>query len=198
MGGKSVQLGGVPHDVYGITTRGVRTYVQELYKVLNLDERSITKFQTGGPDGDLGSNEILQSCDKTTALVDASGVAYDPNGLRRNELERLARTRQMICKFNSDFLGEGGFLVLVTDEDVVLPDGSRWRTGLELRDSFVTTKYAHADLFVPCGGRPATVNHSNVEKLIMGGVPAWKMVSHHQHSNSLQFSDNIIAVKCSW
>merc|ERR1719276_836013 len=102
--GKSVELGGVPHDVYGITTRGVRTYVQELYKVLNLDERNITKVQTGGPDGDLGSNEILQSCDKTVALVDVSGVAYDPNGLHRPELERLARLRQQISGFNRSCL----------------------------------------------------------------------------------------------
>merc|ERR1712178_674719 len=45
--GKSVHLGGVPHDVYGITTRGVRTYVQELYKALGLEETTITKLQTG-------------------------------------------------------------------------------------------------------------------------------------------------------
>ena len=31
------------------------------------DESKITKFQTGGPDGDLGSNEILVSKDNTVA-----------------------------------------------------------------------------------------------------------------------------------
>jgi glutamate dehydrogenase len=147
-----------------------------LYKVLNLDERGITKFQTGGPDGDLGSNEILQSLDKTTAIVDGSGVAYDPNGLARTELERLARSRQTISHFNRNSLGEGAFLVLVGDENVSLPDGSQWRTGLQLRNSFVFTEYARADLFVPCGGRPATVNDANIDKLLVNGASPWSMV----------------------
>jgi len=174
--GKSPQLGGVPHDVYGITTRGVRTMVQELYKVLNLDEKTITKFQTGGPDGDLGSNEILQSCDKTIAIVDGSGVAYDPAGLARPELERLATARQMVHKFNRDCLGAGGFIVLIGDENVVLPDGAKWRTGMDLRNQFVFTKYAKADLFVPCGGRPGSVNDSNIDSLLSDGKSPWKMV----------------------
>ena len=41
----------------------VHTYVTELLKELGEDEDKITKFQTGGPDGDLGSNEILISKD---------------------------------------------------------------------------------------------------------------------------------------
>jgi hypothetical protein len=36
----------------------------------------VTKFQTGGPDGDLGSNEILVSKDRTIAIVDGSGVVW--------------------------------------------------------------------------------------------------------------------------
>lgn len=35
-----------------------------------------TKVQTGGPDGDLGSNEIKISKDRTVGIVDGSGVAY--------------------------------------------------------------------------------------------------------------------------
>lgn len=173
--GKSVRFGGVPHDVYGITTCGVRTYVRELYRSLNLQEESITKVQTGGPDGDLGSNEILRSKDMTVALVDVSGVAFDPAGLARVELERLARARKQISSFDRVHLGEGGFLVLVSDENITLPDGSFWRTGLDLRDQFISTKYARADLFVPCGGRPATINATNVKHLLSHGSP-WKMV----------------------
>merc|ERR1719181_1284178 len=76
--GKSVKLGGVPHDTYGMTTCSVHTYVKELLNALGEDESKITKFQTGGPDGDLGSNEILISKDKTIGIVDGSGVLYDP------------------------------------------------------------------------------------------------------------------------
>ena len=105
------------------------------------DECSITKFQTGGPDGDLGSNEILVSKDKTIvpelvkrskkrearcpekstaererefnvrkvsesckAIVDGSGVVYDPHGIDRAELRRLAKMRVPISQFNRSML----------------------------------------------------------------------------------------------
>ena len=52
-------------------------YVRSVLSCLdkcNLEETKITKFQTGGPDGDLGSNEIKISHDTTIALVDGSGL----------------------------------------------------------------------------------------------------------------------------
>lgn len=57
--GKSAeQLGGIPHDTYGMTTLSVRQYVTGVYKVFGLDESKIYKVQTGGPDGDLGSSTL--------------------------------------------------------------------------------------------------------------------------------------------
>jgi len=56
--GKSAEkLGGVPHDVYGMTSLSVRQYVLGIYKHFGLREKDVTKVQTGGPDGDLGSSE---------------------------------------------------------------------------------------------------------------------------------------------
>ena len=55
--GKSAEaLGGVPHDKYGMTSLSVRQYVVGIYNKLGLREKEITKVQTGGPDGDLGSS----------------------------------------------------------------------------------------------------------------------------------------------
>lgn len=55
--GKSAEkLGGVPHDAYGMTSLSIRQYVLGIYKQLGLREKDITKVQTGGPDGDLGSS----------------------------------------------------------------------------------------------------------------------------------------------
>ena len=64
---KSPSLGGIPHDTYGMTTRSVHQYVLGILNKLGLDESQIKKLQTGGPDGDLGSNEIKISkvCVKT-------------------------------------------------------------------------------------------------------------------------------------
>lgn len=72
--GKSPQLGGVPHDTYGMTTRSVRQFVTGIQRKLGLEQKEVTKIITGGPDGDLGSNEILMGVEKILAIVDGSGV----------------------------------------------------------------------------------------------------------------------------
>lgn len=88
--GKSLHLGGIPHDVYSMTTRGVRAYCIGIQEKLGLDGSTLTKVQTGGPDGDLGSNEIKLGNEKTIAVVDGSGVLCDPAGIEPVELLRLA------------------------------------------------------------------------------------------------------------
>lgn len=176
--GKSVSLGGVPHDTYAMTTTSVHTYVTELLHQLGEDESQITKFQTGGPDGDLGSNEILISKDNTVAIVDGSGVLYDPAGLNRVELRRLAKQRLPVKHFDRSLLKTGGFLVVVDESDVVLPDGSKYLTGAELRDSFHLTTYATANLFVPCGGRPNSITSDNVKRMFTadGLKPKFRLI----------------------
>jgi len=174
--GKSEALGGIPHDVFGMTTRGVHQYVLGVIRKLGLDETALTKLQTGGPDGDLGSNEIKISKDKTVAIVDGSGVLYDPEGIERSELTRLATSRKMVIHFDRSKLGPKGFLVLIDDHDVTLPDGRLVDSGMNFRNNFHLDPLASAELFVPCGGRPAAVNLSNVDKLFVNGKPMFKYV----------------------
>lgn len=64
----------MPHDTYGMTTRSVRQFVTGIYRKLGLKQEEVTKIITGGPDGDLGSNEILMGTEKILAIVDGSGV----------------------------------------------------------------------------------------------------------------------------
>jgi len=49
-----------------------------------MNEENISKFMTGGPDGDLGSNEVLISKDKTIAVVDGkySSPLLPPQSVR--------------------------------------------------------------------------------------------------------------------
>jgi glutamate dehydrogenase len=174
--GKSAEhLGGVPHDTYGMTSLSVRQYVVGIYKQLGLQEKNITKVQTGGPDGDLGSNEILLSSDKTIAVIDGSGVLADPAGLNRQELIRLAKLRVPVSHFDKSILSKDGYLVKIEEQDVKLPsgeivyDGTDFRNGAHLRFK--------ADLFVPCGGRPEAVNVSNMAALIDAeGKPHFKYI----------------------
>lgn len=169
--GKSQSLGGIPHDKYGMTSLGVRAYVNMLYKTLNLENSPIYKFQTGGPDGDLGSNEILLSTENEiyVGILDGSGVLCDPKGLDKHELLLLAKERKMISNFDKSKLSKLGFFVSVDDTDVMLPNGAIVSNGTTFRNVFHTEvfKYVdHVDLFVPCGGRPNSINLNNLHCFI--------------------------------
>lgn len=176
--GKSQSLGGIPHDTYGMTTRSVHQYVLGIYRTFGLNEEECTKLQTGGPDGDLGSNEIKISKDKTIAIVDGSGVLYDPKGIDREELLRLAGERKMISHFDCSKLSSEGFRVLVDENNVQLPNGEVVENGLQFRNTFHTHPLAAATVFVPCGGRPESVDLYNVQKLINqeDGTPLFKYI----------------------
>ncbi|EPB84272.1 glutamate dehydrogenase [Mucor circinelloides 1006PhL] len=175
--GKSQSMGGIPHDKYAMTTRSVHQYVLGIYRKLHLKEEEVTKFQTGGPDGDLGSNEIKISSDKTIAVVDGSGVLYDAAGINRTELTRLANSRLMISNFDTGNLSSEGFRVLVDENNVKLHDGSVVENGLNFRNSFHTNALAQATLFVPNGGRPESVGLDNVQALIeCGNGPLFKYI----------------------
>jgi glutamate dehydrogenase len=159
--GKSPTIGGIPHDEHGMTTIGVHQYVLGILNKVNLDESKITKIQTGGPDGDLGGNEIKFSRDKTIAIIDGSGVLYDPSGIDRKELLRLVKSKKMVEHFDKKLISKDGFLITINDHNVKLPDQTLVESGQEFRNTFHLTKYAKADLFVPCGGRPRSINISN-------------------------------------
>lgn len=176
--GKPVRMGGIPHDLYGMTTNSVHEYVIQTLKKLGLKEEDMTKVMTGGPDGDLGSNEILISKDQITAIVDGSGVLYDPAGLNRDELTRLAKERKMVENFDKKLLSENGFLVTIKEKDVTLPGEDKAESGLEFRNFFHLNPKFEADLFVPCGGRPASININNWKKFVdKEGRPRFNVIS---------------------
>lgn len=175
--GKPLLEGGIPHDIYGMTTNSVHEYVLGILRKLNIAEDKITKVQTGGPDGDLGSNEILISKDKTLCVIDGSGVLFDPDGLDRAELTRLANKRVMVEHFDKTKLGKKGFLVHINDKNVKLPDGSVVDNGLSFRNTFHLHPMLRADLFVPCGGRPNSITIQNWKQLLDdNGVPRFKYI----------------------
>lgn len=167
--GKSPKLGGIPHDRYGMTTLSVREYVTGIYRKLKLDESQVRKLQTGGPDGDLGSNEILLGHEKYCAVVDGAGVLIDPNGLNRSELVRLAKERKMISHFDISTLSKDGYRVLVEDTNITLPSGEVINNGTTFRNTFHLRNQEHYDVFVPCGGRPESIDFSSASHLISEG-----------------------------
>ena len=175
--GKPVTMGGIPHDLYGMTTNSVHQYVLNILTKEGRREEEITKVMTGGPDGDLGSNEILISKDRILAIIDGSGVLYDPEGINREELTRLAKARKPIAYFRKKFLSTQGFLVSVEAKNVTLPGGEKIENGLEFRNTFHLDPRFQADLFVPCGGRPASININNWRAFLAeDGQPRFKYI----------------------
>jgi glutamate dehydrogenase len=175
--GKPLGMGGIPHDLYGMTTNSSHQYVIKILDRLQLEEESVTKVMTGGPDGDLGSNEILISKDKIMAIIDGSGVLYDPQGIDRKELTRLAKKRIPVEHFQQNHLSPEGFLVKITEKNKVLPGGERVISGLDFRNTFHLNPKFAADLFVPCGGRPASININNWKEFINEkGEPRFRFV----------------------
>ncbi|CCE63716.1 hypothetical protein TPHA_0F02350 [Tetrapisispora phaffii CBS 4417] len=169
--GKSASLGGIPHDEYGMTSLGVRAYVNALYRTLNLENTTIRKFQTGGPDGDLGSNEILLSTNNElyVAIVDGSGVLCDSNGLDSLELIKLANSRSTVSNYDMKKLSNMGFFVSVDDMDIMIPNSTIVANGTTFRNTFHTQIFKFVDkidLFVPCGGRPNSINLNNLHYFI--------------------------------
>ncbi|KAL6930010.1 hypothetical protein ACO0SA_001417 [Hanseniaspora valbyensis] len=167
--GKSQSLGGIPHDEYGMTSLSVRAFIEGVYEKLGLTETPLMKFQTGGPRGDLGSNEILLSTDNETyvGMVDGSGTLVDPQGLNREELVRLAKLRVPVENFNTSLLSKDGFFVSVKDMNVKLPNGMVVSDGTVFRNK-IHSEYLFqflpkVDVFVPCGGRPASININNID-----------------------------------
>ncbi|KAH8894893.1 NAD-dependent glutamate dehydrogenase [Thozetella sp. PMI_491] len=167
--GKSPKLGGIPHDSYGMTTLSVREYVKGIYRKLNLDPSTVRKMQTGGPDGDLGSNEILLSNEKYTSIVDGSGVLVDPNGIDKLELHRLAKKRVMVSEFDMSKLSKDGYRVLCEDTGVTLPTGEIINNGTAFRNTYHLRDSGLTDMFVPCGGRPESIDLVSVNRLIKDG-----------------------------
>jgi hypothetical protein len=150
-----------------MTTRSIHKFVVETLKKVGVQEEQVTKIQIGGPDGDLGSNEILLSKDRTIGMVDKSGVIYDPAGLDRKELTRLAKQRLSVDSFDNGKLSSKGFKVLVSEKDRVLPSGDVIESGLVFRNEFHLSKFAVSDLFVPCGGRPEGMSVLHLPKLCL-------------------------------
>jgi len=67
----------------------------------------------------------------------------------------------MIEKYSGPF-SKDGFRVLVSDFGKKLPSGKVVSSGVKFRNTFHLNPMLKADYFVPCGGRPESVNLDNV------------------------------------
>ncbi|WP_167590418.1 NAD-glutamate dehydrogenase domain-containing protein [Oceanidesulfovibrio indonesiensis] len=148
---------GINHKEYGVTSLGVVVYACEVLKELGINPTNdVFRVKlTGGPAGDVAGNAIrLLARDyphtaRIVAVADGHGAAFDPEGLNMDELLRLVEQETSISTFDSSKLSSND--AFVTDTET--PEGVRARNTL--------FAVAEAELFIPAGGRPDTLNAKN-------------------------------------
>lgn len=180
---------GINHKEYGVTSLGVNVYMEAILHYLNIDPYKdiFTLKMSGGPDGDVAGNQIVNlaryypNTAKLLALIDASGTIYDPQGLDLHMLAELFHQGRPIKYYPPEKLSEGGFLLdknakrhqtAFAQQTLCWKnmDGNLiedWMSGGEmnhlLRYNVHQTK---ADIFIPAGGRPRTLNAGNIKEFM--------------------------------
>jgi len=175
---------GINHKEFGVTSSGVNVYMIEMLRYLgiNPEKDPFTVKLSGGPDGDVAGNQILNlhkffpNTAKLVALTDGTGTIYDPEGLDLPTLVKLFHDTEGIRKYPPALLNEGGFLVdkftnrklsSVTQQTLcwrmqnneVVED---WLPSNEM--NYLLRNNVHSvvtDIFIPAGGRPRTLNEWN-------------------------------------
>ncbi len=175
---------GINHKEYGVTSYGVNVYLEEMLRFLGIDPKKdpFTIKISGGPDGDVAGNEILNlykfypKTAKLLALTDVSGTIYDPEGLDLKEMAELFHKSLPIRSYPTEKLHDGGFLLDVKTkrEETAFAQQtllSRKKGGKVLEDWISGSEMNHlyrnnvhqvkTDVFIPGGGRPRTLNETN-------------------------------------
>ncbi len=191
---------GINHKEYGVTSLGVNVYMHEVLKHLKINplKDPFTIKMTGGPDGDVAGNQIYnlykyyRHTAKLVALTDVSGTIYDPNGLDLEEMKRLFHSGLSIRYYNPEKLSESGFLLdcktkkgetAYAQQTLVWRKKGKkavqtWVSGNEMNNLYRNTVHkVKADIFVPAGGRPKTLNNTNFRDFLTDhGAPSAKAI----------------------
>ncbi len=180
---------GINHKRYGVTSLGVNVCMREVLFYLGIDPEKdhFTVKMSGGPDGDVAGNQILNlgkyfgKTAKLLTLIDVSGVIYDPEGLDLEYLKELFTQTKSIRFYPAEKLSNGGFLLDMKSEKKeaihivkILCQrkvGDRlheeWLSGSEAQE--IVRTFVHktpADVFIPAGGRPGALNQYNVSEFL--------------------------------
>ena len=168
------QIGG-RIEISGMTTTSVMGAFRALIDHYGAKEEELNLMMTGGPDGDLGANEIQCYKGKICLLIDGGSILFDPEGLDRETLMKIGFMRHTAPRVNTlgypvEKLSKNGFQVPLRGKNITLPDGTLVEDGAVFHKNFITDpanrKYieqADIQAFIPCGGFKDTVNHGNVK-----------------------------------
>ncbi|MBI9090521.1 MAG: NAD-glutamate dehydrogenase [Desulfobacterium sp.] len=166
----------------GMATTGVMAAFRTLISHYDAREKDLNLMIIGGPDGNLGANQLLCYQGRICLIMDTAAILFDPNGLDPKELEKIAfmghtSPRANTLAFPVEKLSPQGFKVPVSARNLTLPDGSVVEDGGVFHRNFLfdpanqaTINQARIQAFIPWGGFKDTVNHKNV-KAFLGNFP---------------------------
>jgi glutamate dehydrogenase len=162
-------------ETSGMTTTSVMGAFRTLIAYNDTQEESLNLMMIGGPDGDLGSNEIQCYKGKICLVIDGGSILFDPDGLDKEALMKLAFMRHTDPRANSlafpeEKLSPNGFRVPLKGKNITLPDGTFVADGAMFHRNFITDpanrkfiEQADIQAFIPCGGFKDTINQRNVK-----------------------------------
>ena len=181
---------GINHKEYGVTSFGVHTYLMRTLKEFGIDpaKDEFTVKISGGPAGDVAGNmmKLLLRSEKgkpvypkmrIIAVTDGPAAIYDPAGIDREGLKKLL-LKQNLDAFDPALL-KGDGAVMLFSEIQTDRNGNEHHRAVEVRKGkhceitlgrddfmrrFQCNLETYADFFIPCGGRPSTINISNWER----------------------------------
>ena len=188
---------GINHKEYAVTSTGVVKFAEITMKELGIDMRRdafSVKF-TGGPNGDVAGNAmrlILARCPgaQLRLILDGTAALVDPQGADRKELERIL-LQQDLDAFDPKRLHPGGLMLFRSGSR---KEGLRelfrkvTRTGRGVREEWISVDEisrqfgdlvftVQADLFIPGGGRPETIDRQNWQKFLLpDGTPSARAI----------------------
>jgi glutamate dehydrogenase len=185
---------GINHKEYGVTSTGVISFAEITMAEaagINMRRDTFSLKMTGGPNGDVAGNclrILLHRCPgvEIRLILDGTAALYDPNGISHDELRRIVLTHDLDA-FNPDFLGEGGFVIYRSGRRVEGLKESHRRVsrikGAVVEDWLDIDDFnrlynclvfdVKADLFIPAGGRPETIDAQNWHSFLdENGVPS--------------------------
>lgn len=185
----SKPLGGINHKEYGVTSLSVNVYMHQVLEYLDIHpEKDIfTIKMSGGPDGDVAGNQLLNlhrfypNTAKLIALTDGTGTIHDDQGLNLEILKVLFHQAKGISHYPPEKLSEGGFLVNKKKQrypSAYIQETLCWKKvngkvveeWLSGSDTNHLLRYnvhqAQTDIFIPAGGRPRTLNESNITEFL--------------------------------
>ncbi len=162
----------------GMTTTSVMTAFRTMIDHYGMREEDLNLMMTGGPDGDLGANQIQCYKGRICLILDGGSILFDPDGLDKDELQKIAFARHTAPRLNTlayplEKLGKNGFLIPIQAKNVHLPDGRLIEEGTFFHRTFLTDfknremiEKAKIHAFIPCGGFKDTINQSNVRNFV--------------------------------